>query len=83
MRADQTVRDHMQREPNPQPAQEAIEWRKSSHSGGANDCVEAAISRAGVRLHDSKRPTGVLAPFKAATMRTFVAAISHSEASSG
>ncbi|SEG74356.1 protein of unknown function [Thermomonospora echinospora] len=36
------------------------QWRKSSHSGGANDsaCVELAGLPAGVGIRDSKDPEG-------------------------
>ncbi|WP_235926730.1 DUF397 domain-containing protein [Actinokineospora pegani] len=29
-------------------------WRKSSHSGGGNDCVELVVSRSGAAVRDSK-----------------------------
>jgi hypothetical protein len=36
-------------------------WRKSSHSGDGNNCVELARIPAGVGVRDSKNPTdGVL-----------------------
>ncbi|MFJ5101751.1 DUF397 domain-containing protein [Streptomyces sp. NPDC088554] len=31
-------------------------WRKSSYSGGANDCVELAVLDSQVAFRDSKRP---------------------------
>ncbi|WP_245975564.1 DUF397 domain-containing protein [Amycolatopsis palatopharyngis] len=31
-------------------------WRRSSHSGGGNDCVEVAFHSGGVALRDSKHP---------------------------
>ena len=36
------------------------QWRKSSHSGGANDatCVELAKLPAGIGIRDSKDPAG-------------------------
>lgn len=30
------------------------EWRKSSHSGGSNDCVELVVARSGAAVRDSK-----------------------------
>ncbi|OLR94717.1 hypothetical protein BJP25_10795 [Actinokineospora bangkokensis] len=32
------------------------EWRKSSHSGAGNDCVELVVSRSGAAVRDSKKP---------------------------
>ncbi|KAA9158411.1 DUF397 domain-containing protein [Amycolatopsis acidicola] len=31
-------------------------WRKSSHSGGGNDCVEVALFAERVGVRDSKNP---------------------------
>ncbi|HKS48602.1 MAG TPA: DUF397 domain-containing protein [Amycolatopsis sp.] len=33
-----------------------IKWRKSSFSGGGNDCVEVAVLAAGMGVRDSKNP---------------------------
>ena len=33
-------------------------WRRSSHSGGGNDCVEIAAVTAGTAVRDSKNPDG-------------------------
>lgn len=33
-------------------------WRKSSHSGGGNDCVEVAFTGSGAAMRDSKDPEG-------------------------
>jgi len=33
-------------------------WRKSSHSGGGNDCVEVAFVAGGAAVRDSKDPEG-------------------------
>ncbi|MFD9891083.1 DUF397 domain-containing protein [Amycolatopsis sp. NPDC059027] len=33
-------------------------WRKSSHSGGGNDCVEIAFVGDGAAVRDSKDPEG-------------------------
>lgn len=30
------------------------EWRKSSHSGAGNDCVELVVGRSGAAVRDSK-----------------------------
>lgn len=37
-----------------------VQWRKSSHSGGANDaaCVELAKLPTGIGIRDSKNPAG-------------------------
>jgi Domain of unknown function (DUF397) len=32
-------------------------WRKSSYSGGGNDCVEVLLSAETVGVRDSKNPT--------------------------
>ncbi|MFD8966121.1 DUF397 domain-containing protein [Streptomyces sp. NPDC059568] len=32
------------------------QWRKSSYSGGANDCVEVAVLDGYIAIRDSKRP---------------------------
>ncbi|MFI6028423.1 DUF397 domain-containing protein [Amycolatopsis magusensis] len=38
-------------------------WRKSSHSGGGNDCVEIAFTRDGAAVRDSKDVEGGLLSF--------------------
>lgn len=35
-----------------------VHWRKSSHSGGGNDCVEIAFAGGGAAVRDSKDPAG-------------------------
>jgi hypothetical protein len=35
-----------------------VQWRKSSHSGGGNDCVEVAVMSGGTAVRDSKDPQG-------------------------
>ncbi|WP_019813077.1 DUF397 domain-containing protein [Saccharomonospora saliphila] len=35
-----------------------LRWRKSSYSGGGNDCVEVAFTRDGAAVRDSKNPAG-------------------------
>ncbi|WP_033295695.1 DUF397 domain-containing protein [Amycolatopsis jejuensis] len=34
------------------------QWRKSSYSGGGNDCVEVAFVEGGAAVRDSKDPEG-------------------------
>lgn len=34
------------------------QWRKSSHSGAGNDCVEIALVASGAAVRDSKNPDG-------------------------
>lgn len=41
--------------PNPAAYPEAY-WRKSSYSGGANDCVEIANLDSFLAIRDSKKP---------------------------
>jgi len=36
----------------------ALGWRKSSYSGGGNDCVEVAFTGGGTAVRDSKDPEG-------------------------
>jgi hypothetical protein len=33
-----------------------LEWRKSTYSGGGNDCVEVAFTADGAAVRDSKNP---------------------------
>jgi hypothetical protein len=50
----------------------AIEWRKSSYSDGANGCVEISWPRLeGVAVRDSKNPGGPTLTFPAANWRAF------------
>lgn len=35
-----------------------LAWRKSSYSGGGNDCVEVAFLPGGAAVRDSKNPGG-------------------------
>jgi hypothetical protein len=35
-----------------------VHWRKSSYSGGGNDCVEVAFVGRGTAVRDSKDPDG-------------------------
>ncbi|SEG55880.1 protein of unknown function [Thermomonospora echinospora] len=48
-------------------------WRKSSHSGSGDQCVEVAALRGGRRaLRDSKDPQGPALLLTAATWRTLI-----------
>lgn len=49
-------------------------WRKSSHSGVSNNCVELAVSRTATRVRDSKRP-GTRLTFADRPFRAFLTAI--------
>lgn len=45
----------------PDAGREDLAWRRSSHSGGGNDCVEVAFHEGRAVLRDSKDPRyGVL-----------------------
>ncbi|QKW33289.1 DUF397 domain-containing protein [Actinomadura sp. NAK00032] len=48
-----------------------VQWRKSSHSGGANDatCVELAKLSTGIGIRDSKDPEGSLLIVAPAALR--------------
>jgi hypothetical protein len=47
-------------------------WRKSSHSGGGNDCVEIAAVSSGTAVRDSKNPEGPVLRFGSAGWTAFV-----------
>lgn len=47
-------------------------WRKSSHSGGGNDCVEIAMASAATVVRDSKNPAGPRLSFGAVNWTAFV-----------
>ncbi|MFF3376125.1 DUF397 domain-containing protein [Streptomyces sp. NPDC002680] len=53
---------------------QALNWRKSSFSGGAegNTCVEIADLRARVAVRDSKEPARGTLSFPAGTFTAFV-----------
>lgn len=51
------------------------EWRKSSYSGGGNQCVEVAQIGAGVAVRDSKNPGGGHLRFEAAEWASLLADI--------
>ncbi|MEW1724220.1 DUF397 domain-containing protein [Streptomyces sp. NPDC093109] len=48
------------------------QWRKSSYSGGANDCVELAIFVDRVAIRDSKCPERASVVLSRARVRTFI-----------
>ncbi|MGY0057977.1 DUF397 domain-containing protein [Streptomyces sp. LZ34] len=54
---------------------EGAHWRKSSYSGGNDDCVELAITQGHIAVRDSKRTDLAYASFTAAAWREFVSAI--------
>lgn len=47
-------------------------WRKSSHSGGNNDCVEMARGTEAALIRDSKNPSGPVLRFPVATLSMFL-----------
>jgi hypothetical protein len=49
-------------------------WRKSSHSGAGNDCVEIAQVALGAAVRDSKNPTGGVLRFATGEWRAFLEA---------
>lgn len=52
------------------------EWRKSSYSGGGNDCVEVASNLRGVfAVRDSKNPTGPALTFTPNAWKEFLTTI--------
>jgi hypothetical protein len=58
-----------------------IWWRKSSYSGGDNNCVEAGTTDAGVAVRDSKKPQGDGLNFSAAAWHTFTGSLCRPSAS--
>jgi uncharacterized protein DUF397 len=48
------------------------QWRKSSHSGGGNDCVEIAGGATDTAVRDSKNPNGPRLRFGAAHWSAFL-----------
>lgn len=48
-------------------------WRKSSRSGGGENCVEAARTRDGVIVRDSKNPSGPNLAFTRSEWTSFLA----------
>jgi hypothetical protein len=51
------------------------QWRKSSYSGGGNNCVEVAAGPAEVAVRDSKNPSGGELVFGPDAWTAFTAAI--------
>jgi hypothetical protein len=49
-------------------------WRKSSHSGAGNDCVEIALVESGAGIRDSKNPQGSALVFGPTQWSAFLAA---------
>lgn len=49
-------------------------WRKSSHSGAGNDCVEIALAHTGARVRDSKNPDAGMLRFGTTGWQTFLGA---------
>ncbi|UCM87234.1 DUF397 domain-containing protein [Streptomyces marincola] len=51
-------------------------WRRSTYSGGNNECVEVAVQAGGrIPVRDSKRPAGPVVVFGAETWDTFLASL--------
>lgn len=49
-------------------------WRKSSHSGAGNDCVEIALVETRAHVRDSKNPDAGALNFGTTGWATFLAA---------
>jgi hypothetical protein len=47
------------------------QWRKSSHSGGDNNCVEVAGTGTTITVRDSKNPRGGMLSFSPAGWQDF------------
>ncbi|WP_326794383.1 DUF397 domain-containing protein [Streptomyces sp. NBC_01808] len=65
-----------------------VRWRRSSHSTGANNCVEAAYpvgpeSAGLIAVRDSTHVEGPALLFRAEAWRAFVAALSDGEFTGG
>ena len=52
-----------------------IWWRKSSYSGGDNNCVEVGTTNAGVAVRDTKNPHDGTLRVSAGAWRTFTESI--------
>jgi hypothetical protein len=50
-------------------------WRKSSYSGGGNQCVEVAAVDGACAVRDSKNPAAGHLAFSAAAWEAFLAAV--------
>jgi Domain of unknown function (DUF397) len=51
------------------------DWRKSSHSGAGNDCVELVVARIGAAVRDSKHPRAGHIEFASAGWDVFLDAV--------
>ena len=60
----------------------ALRWRKSSHSGSGNNCVEVASMPAAVAVRDSKDPDGGHLVFAANDWEAFIRSIKRGSYSS-
>ncbi|PXY33051.1 DUF397 domain-containing protein [Prauserella endophytica] len=56
-----------------------LEWRKSTHSGGGNDCVEVAFTPDGAALRDSKNPAAGLLTLPSAGWDALLSAVRSGE----
>jgi hypothetical protein len=54
-------------------------WRKSSRSGGTDNCVEVAWVPGHVGVRDSKDPTGPILDVKATAWRAFVTGVQYGQ----
>jgi len=52
-------------------------WRKSSHSGGGNDCIEVAQSGAACLVRDSKNPDGTRLAVEPQAWAAFLSHVRH------
>lgn len=52
------------------------DWRKSSRSGGGDNCVEVALAKSRtVGVRDSKDPRGPILRFRSTAWKAFTAAV--------
>ena len=55
---------------------EFTDWRKSSRSGGGDNCVEVALAKSRtVGVRDSKNATGPVLDFDSTSWRIFIGAV--------
>jgi hypothetical protein len=57
---------------SPEPLEIRAPWRKSSYSGGGNNCVEVAQTTDACAVRDSKNPGGGHLVFGADAWETFL-----------
>ncbi|HEY2276725.1 MAG TPA: DUF397 domain-containing protein [Streptosporangiaceae bacterium] len=50
-------------------------WRKSSHSGGDNNCVEVGTTGSGIAVRDSKNPDSDALAFGAQAWQAFTGSL--------